>query len=90
MHQAQTRVAESRLGLRLCPDEDPRRQSRETAGRHRRVHQGVSGDQGRPTHQIMRRDRDIGRLDGQKGCTGSHPAGQRAGVHRQGITEVAR
>jgi hypothetical protein len=60
VHSATTATSQSCLELRLCRSADTRWPQAPADATDRRVHPGMSGDQGGPSYQQLRRHRDDG------------------------------
>src|SRR5208282_1516004 len=82
-------AGESCVELRLCESDDERWTSAARAGGDRRVYAGVLGVTGGATLGEFAGDRNVGGCDAGARDTGAHTFGQWAGVHCQGVAEVA-
>src|SRR5271170_937557 len=82
-------AGESCVELRFCESDDERWTSAARAGGDRRVYAGMLGVTGGATLGELAGDRNVGGCDAGAQDTGAHPFGQWAGVHCQGVAEVA-
>src|ERR1700722_6569929 len=89
VYPAAAGTSESRLELRLCKSDDPRRPGATHLSAARRIHTGVPGVASGTAVGEHAGDRSIGGCDVGAGNPGTHPLGQWARVHCQGVAGVA-
>ena len=82
-------ACESCVELRFCEGDDERWTRAARAGGDRRVHAGMFGAAGSAAFGEFAGDRNVGGCDAGARDPGAHSFGQWAGVHCQGIAEVA-